>query len=156
MKILGLNIAATILLLNYPVLAQQIDLDDFNEMGSQTVNVQQYPDGEQVQLTSISINRADLRQPHMLRVRSEINNSAMRMERVEVKMNGRLLKSIANNALELNLAPMMTVGRYEVEVSGISPPDATISLNFTGPNTQVNQQSSGSGKINQRLMIDVR
>ena len=79
------------------------------------------------------------------------------MERVEVKMNGKVIKTIANNSLELNLAPMMKVGRYEIEISGTSPRiDDTILVNFTGKNTNVTQQSSGSGRIDQKLVIDVQ
>jgi hypothetical protein len=79
------------------------------------------------------------------------------MERVEVKMNGKVIKTISNNSLELNLAPMMKAGRYEIEISGTSPRiEDTISINFTGKNNNFTQQSSGSGIINQKLVIDVQ
>ena len=114
-------------------------------------------DGGQVQSTTVSLDRADLSQPHILRVQGSSNNAPVRMERVEVKMNGKVIKTIANNSLELNLAPMMKAGRYEVEISGTSPRiDDTISVNFIGKNTNVTQQFSGSGRINQKLIIDVQ
>ncbi len=114
-------------------------------------------DGGQVQSTTVSLNRADLSQPHILRVQGSTNNAPVRMERVEVKMNGKVIKTIANNSLELNLAPMMKAGRYEVEISATSPRiDDTILVNFTGKNTNVTQQSSGSGRIDQKLVIDVQ
>ena len=114
-------------------------------------------DGGQVQSTTVSLDRADLSQPHILRVQGSSNNAPVRMERVEVKMNGKVIKTIANNSLELNLAPMMKAGRYEVGISGTSPRiDNTILVNFTGKNTNVTQQFSGSGRINQKLIIDVQ
>jgi hypothetical protein len=114
-------------------------------------------DGGQVQSTSISLDRADLSQPHLLRVKGSTNNTPVRMERVEVKINGKVVKTIANNSLELNLAPMLKAGRYEVEISGTSQRlDDTISVNFTGKNTNVTQQFSGTGSIEQKLVIDVR
>ena len=114
-------------------------------------------DGGQVQSTSISLDRSDLSQPHLLRVRGSTNNTPVRMDRVEVKINGKVVKTIANNSLELNLAPMMKAGRYEVEISGTSSRiDDTISINFTGKNTNITQQFSGTGSIEQKLIIDVR
>jgi hypothetical protein len=68
-----------------------------------------------------------------------------------------VVKKIANNSLELNLAPMMKVGRYEIQISGVSPRlDDTISINFTGKNTNVTQQFSGSGAIEKTLIINVQ
>ena len=114
-------------------------------------------DGGQVQSTTVSLDRADLSQPHILRVQGSTNNAPVRMERVEVKMNGKVIKTISNNSLELNLAPMMKAGRYEIEISGTSPRiKDTISINFTGKNNNFTQQSSGSGIINQKLVIDVQ
>ena len=114
-------------------------------------------DGGQVQSTTVSLDRADLSQPHILRVQGSTNNAPVRMERVEVKMNGKVIKTISNNSLELNLAPMMKAGRYEIEISGTSPRiEDTISINFTGKNTNFTQQSSGAGTINQKLVIDVQ
>ena len=114
-------------------------------------------DGGQVQSTTVSLDRADLSQPHILRLQGSTNNAPVRMERVEVKMNGKVIKTISNNSLELNLAPMMKAGRYEIEISGTSPRiEDTISINFTGKNNNFTQQSSGSGIINQKLVIDVQ
>jgi hypothetical protein len=122
-----------------------------------TVTVSTDAEGGQVQSTSISIDRADLTQPHILRVQGSANNSPIRMQRVEVKVNGKVVRSIVNKSLELNLAPMMKVGRYEIEISGTSPrPDDTISVNFIGKNTNVSQQSSGTGVVNQTLVINVQ
>ncbi len=156
MKLLGLVFASAVFLSINPAIALP---EGFNgTVASQpTVKILTDDDGEQVQFTTISIDRYDLRQPHILRVRGAMNNVAVPMKRVDVKLNGKVIKSIANSSLELNLAPMMTVGRYEVEVSGNTPDsDATISLNFSGINTQVNQQSSGSGSIKQKLVINVQ
>ncbi len=122
-----------------------------------SVNITTNADGGQIQSTTVSIDLADLSQPHILRVQGSNNNAPVRMQRVQVKINGRVVKTIANNSLELNLAPMMQSGRYEVEIFGASPQlEDTISVNFAGKNTNVTQQFTGTGKIEQILVINVR
>ncbi|PSB41793.1 hypothetical protein C7B77_27165 [Chamaesiphon polymorphus CCALA 037] len=123
-----------------------------------TVVVSTDADGGQVQSTTVSIDRADLTEPHILRVRGLANNNApIRLQRIEVTMNGKLLRSIVNNSLELNLAPLMKTGRYEIEISSNSPGvDGTISVNFTGKNTNVTQRFSGTGTLKQTLVINVK
>jgi hypothetical protein len=156
MKILNLTIAVAILSLIHPVRIFAAEGNELNWLVSQSVNIRTDSSGEQVQFSRVSLYRADLREPHILRIKAEFNNSPMPMEQVVVKLNGKVVKTIANRSLELNLAPLMMPGRNEVEVSGTaSKSDTTISLNFQGPRTQVNQQSSGSGRIKQMLVINV-
>jgi hypothetical protein len=121
-----------------------------------TVIVSTDADGGQIQSTSVSIDRADLTQPHVLRVQGSANNAPIRLQRVEVKVNGKVVKSIANNSLEVNLAPMMKTGRNEIEISGNSSQlEDTISVNFIGKNTNVTQQFSGTGIIKQMLVVNI-
>jgi hypothetical protein len=156
MKILSLTVALAILSLIHPVQILANSDNEANWLVSQNVNIRTDANNEQVQYSSVSLYRTDLREPHILRVRGELNNSPIPMEQVVVKLNGKVVKSIAGSDLELNLAPMMIPGRNEVEVSGTTVQSGTtISLNFKGPRTQVNQQSSGSGRIKQMLTINV-
>jgi hypothetical protein len=147
------SIAISAILLSHAVVTMAADVDcDETGISQTSVNIISDSDSEQVQSTTISLDRADLRQPHILLVQGSGN-----MERVNVKINGRLVKSIANGSIKLNLAPMMNVGRYEVEISGTSPrSEDTISVSFTGTNTNINQQSSGSGIVKQLLVINVQ
>lgn len=154
MKVVQSIVVSAILCLSNPV----VTMANVNGavLVSQSSVVTTDADSGQVQSTTVSLDRADLSQPHILRVQGSTNNASVRMERVEVKMNGKVIKTIANNSLELNLAPMMKAGRYEIEISGTSPRiEDTISINFTGKNTNFTQQSSGSGIVNQKLVIDV-
>jgi hypothetical protein len=156
MKILSLTVALAILSLIHPVQILANSDNEANWLVSQNVNIRTDANNEQVQYSSVSLSRTDLREPHILRVRGELNNSPIPMEQVVLKLNGKVVKSIAGSDLELNLAPMMIPGRNQVEVSGTTVQSGTtISLNFKGPRTQVNQQSSGSGRIKQILAINV-
>jgi CCR4-NOT transcriptional regulation complex NOT5 subunit len=121
-------------------------------LSQNSVTVSTDSHSEQTQSTTISLDRSDLSQPHILRVKGSSN-----MERVNVKINGKSVKSIVNGALELNLAPMMTAGHYEVDISGTSArSDDTVSVTFTGKNTNITQQSSGNRNLNQKLVINVQ
>jgi hypothetical protein len=156
MKILSLTVAVAILSLINPVQILANPDNEANWLVSQNVNIRTDANNEQVQYSNVSLDRTDLREPHILRVRGELNNSPIPMEQVVVKLNGKVVKSIAGSDLELNLATMMIPGRNQVEVSGTTVQSGTtISLNFKGPRTQVNQQSSGSGRIKQILAINV-
>jgi hypothetical protein len=152
MKVLQSIIVSAIVLI-HAMVTMAIEMNGDRVAASQnSVNITTDPDDGQVQSTTISLDRADLSQPHILRVQGSGN-----MQRVDVKINGRLVKSIANGSIELDLAPMMKVGSYQVEISGTSRrAEDTISLTFTGINTNINQQSSGFGIVKQLLVIDVR
>lgn len=133
-----------------PIVISQnsIDIDDETTIDT---------DVEQSSATTISLNRADLRQPHILQVYGTLENTRVPIQRVEVRMNGKVIKTIANGSLKMNLAPLMQVGRYQLKISGfVTKPNTAISLNFTSANVNVNQQSSGTGKIDRELIIDVR
>jgi hypothetical protein len=158
MKVLGSIVASAILLLGYPVLTIAADVNfDKSTSSHSSVSTTTESGGTQTQSSTVSLDRSDLRQPHILWVQGEMNNAPIKMKRVEVKINGKVVKTITNGYLELNLAPMMTAGRYEVDISAISPrPDNTILLNFIGTHTQVKQQSSGSGKIDRKLIINIQ
>lgn len=152
----GISIGA-ILLLSYSVPSIATEVDDDVDLGQSSVSVTTNSDGAGSQATTVSLDRSDLSQPHILRIQGLANNSPIKMRQVAVKINGKLIRSIANNSLELNLAPMMRVGSYEVEISATSPrPDDTISVNFNGKNTNVTQQVSGYGSVKQKLVINVR
>jgi hypothetical protein len=121
-----------------------------------SVNITTNAEGGQVQSTTVSVDRADLTQPHVLRVQGA-NDTLIRLRRVEVKINAKLVRSIVNNSLELNLAPLLKVGRNEIDISGTAPqPEDTISVNFTGMNTKVSQQFSGNSTVKQTLVINVQ
>ena len=156
MKAIRLIVASSLLLLSHSFTTFASDLEPV-VISQSSVSITTGTDGGQVQSTTVSLDRADLSQPHILRVQGSAGNTPVKMARVDVKINGKVVRSIANNSLELNLAPLMQTGRYEVEISVTSPQlDDTISVNFTGKNTNVSQQFSGTGSIKQILTIDVK
>lgn len=150
-------VASAVLMMSNSVVTFATETNSSDVTISQsTVIVSTDADGGRVQSTTVSIERADLTQPHLLRVQGLANNAPIRLQRVEVKVNGKVVKSIANNSLELNLAPLMKAGRNEIEISGNSSQNEdTISVNFNGKNTNVSQQFSGTGNVKQTLVINI-
>jgi hypothetical protein len=127
------------------------------EIAQNTVNVGTNADGRQIQSTTVSIDRADLTQPHILRIEGFADQTPEQIHKIQVRVNGRLIKAGANNSIALNLSPILKSGRYVVEILGISPRSAeTISVSFTGQNTNVMQQFSGTGLISPALVIDIQ
>jgi hypothetical protein len=151
-------VASTVFCLSNSVAISAADANSQQiAINQSTVTVSTGASGGQVQSTVVSVDRADLTQPHLLRVQGAANDAPSRLRRVEVKVNGKLVRSLVNNSLELNLAPLMKAGRNEVEISGTSSQqEDTISVNFTGKNTKVTQQFSGTGTIKQILVINIQ
>lgn len=108
---------------------------------------------QQTQETTISINLEDLRQPHFLKIRGATKGTQLNGQ---IKLDGEWLQSIKNNHTQINLSPKLTKGRHIISIAGeYSPTNSSVLIEFSGTNTQVSQQTGGSGYINQTLIIEV-
>ena len=108
---------------------------------------------QQTQETAISLSLADLKQPHLLKV------SALTATQFtgKIELDGKFFQTIANKSTQINMSPSLTKGRHIITISGeYRPENSSVSVEFIGPNTQVSQQTGGSGYINQTLIIEVR
>ena len=106
---------------------------------------------QQTQETSVNINASDLRQPHFLRINV---SQAVTQLRGQIKLDGQLIQTLSNHSTQINLSPYLSRGTHVLKLSGqYFPPDADIQVEFTGPHTQVSQQTSGSGSLDQTLII---
>lgn len=108
-----------------------------------------------IQETTVSLDAVDLKQPYILRV--SIANANPRLIAGEIKLNNRVIKSLSNNQIEINLSPLLSIGMHKVEISGkYNPANSQVKVELLGGQTQVTQETSGSGTINQILIINVR
>jgi len=106
-----------------------------------------------IQQTTINLNLADLNQPHILRVGTSIRETQLTGQ---IKLDGKVIKTISNNQTEINLAPSLTQGRQVIEILGnYSPSYAAVIVEFTGTNTQVYQKTGGNGNFSQKIIIEV-
>jgi hypothetical protein len=104
------------------------------------------------QETSVNVNSADLRRPHILRV-SSTNNAYLTGN---IKLNGKTIASLAGNGKEINLSSYLQRGVNIIDVSSqYNPIDATVKVEFSGPSTSVSQQTSGKGKLEQKIIVRV-
>ena len=104
------------------------------------------------QETSVDVDLADLRQPHILKV-SSTNNAYLTGN---IKLNGKVIANLAGNGKEINLSSYLQKGVNVIDVSSqYSPIYATIKVEFSGPGTTVSQQTSGKGTLEQKIIVRV-
>jgi hypothetical protein len=114
-------------------------------MGSQLIS-------QALQETSVDVDSANLRQPHILRV-SGTNNAYLTGN---IKLNGKTIASLAGGSKEVNLSSYLQRGVNIIEVSSqYSPVYATIKIEFSAPGTSVSQQTSGKGTLAQKIIVRV-
>lgn len=105
------------------------------------------------QKTAVSINSANLNLPYILRITTPADTKLTG----QVAINGVAIKKIKSTQFSLNLSPYLANGTKTVEISGnYQPKSSEVKIEFSGSGTQVNQQISGSGRLNQTLVITVR
>ena len=156
-KKLAIATGVTVLLTtSIPVMSQMIKMNN-NFVSTNTRSVSIVSDNsqvqEQIQETIISLNASELKQPHILSITPLTGTTQLTGQ---IKLDGRVIENLRNNKIEINLSPYLTTGRHEIEISGnYTPGNSSVKVEFTGPSTQVNQQTSGSGKLVQTLIIDV-
>ncbi len=108
-----------------------------------------------IQETTVSLDAVELKQPYLLKITiSDINTELIAGE---IKLDNRVIKSLNNSHIEINLSPLLSTGIHKVEISGkYRPANSTVKVELLGSQTQVSQETSGSGTINQILIINVR
>lgn len=144
LRILGFASSCTIVLaLAVPVLTQP---ESPAALGMAKVK-------QQTQETSISLSSDELRKPHYLQVKS-LTAASKVTGRIE--LNGKYIKAI-DRSTQIDLSPWLTPGKHTVKITGqYYPSNAIVEVKFSGTNTQISQQTSGNGYINQTLIIEVR
>ncbi len=108
---------------------------------------------EQMQETTINVHAADLKQPHLLRIQPA---TAATQLSGQVKFNGKVIQTLKTSDTQINLSPYLKMGRHVVEISGqYQPSSGSVMVEFIGPGTESVQEMGGSGKLRQKLIIEV-
>ena len=126
---------------------------DMNRSTTFTSQQSSFGDSFGYQKSSLQLSAANLSQPHIL----SINTSDAQMTG-EITVNGKVVKQINNDKnVKLNLSPYLSVGEHKVEVSArYNPPSSSVSVELSGPGTNVAQQNSGNGALNYTMDVSVR
>ncbi len=99
--------------------------------------------------SSVFSGTSRLNQPHMLTV-----STTARSLNATLKINGQTIKTLVNASEVIDLSEHLTSGLQTLEITGTySPASASTQISLTGPGTQISQQVSGSGKLQQTLQI---
>lgn len=105
------------------------------------------------QTTGISVNSNALKSPHILSIKTTDNTQIDG----EVSVDGLVIKKLQGSQTSFNLSPYLEKQTKKVEISGTyKPASSLVKIEFSSPNTNVTQQMSGNGRLNQTLVITVR
>ncbi|AFZ37514.1 hypothetical protein Sta7437_4037 [Stanieria cyanosphaera PCC 7437] len=114
---------------------------------NQTVNT-----SVQQNSTTITLDSRNLSSSHYLKI---ITNSTKITGTITV--NDRKLISLNSSETSLDLAPRLVKGMNTIEIVGnYSPSNANVTIQFSGVGNSITQQSSGSGILQHKLIINVR
>jgi hypothetical protein len=144
--------------------------DTGSDMSSSTTNSQQssHSSGSQSSFTSsqntsyssssgyqhdsFNLDAASLKQPHIL----SINTSGDELTG-EITVNGRVVKHIHRSKEQINLSPFLSVGKQTVAISArYAPASSSASVELSGPDTNVSQQTSGNGVLKYTMTVTVQ
>jgi hypothetical protein len=104
------------------------------------------------QKTALSVKAENLKQPHVLIINS--NGSKLQGE---IVMNNKVIQKFDDNKLEVNLSPYLSRGEQVLEVRGkYEPASSTVNLELNSPENNTIQQSSGTGKLDYQLALNVQ
>ncbi len=77
--------------------------------------------------------------------------------RAEITIDGRVVETIRGNYTAIDLSSYLKRGKNEIEITGsYTPAKSTIYVELTGDQNTVMQETSGTGRINQTLILDRR
>lgn len=106
----------------------------------------------QRQQTTLNLRRSQLSVPHMLRV--ELENGYVTGL---IKVDGETVQTLTDRVTSVDLTPYLSGSDHNVEIMGsYAPVNETVRISFSGPGTQVTQQSNSAGIVNHHLQISVR
>lgn len=107
----------------------------------------------QQQTTGISVNSNALKSAHILSIKTTDNTQIDG----EVTVDSVVIKKLQGSQISFNLSPYLEKQINKVEISGTyKPASSSVKIEFSGLNSNVTQQMSGNGRLNQTLVITVR
>ncbi|WP_052055588.1 hypothetical protein [Myxosarcina sp. GI1] len=105
--------------------------------------------GTASQQAFVNLDAANINYPYNLNV----NTSAASLNGT-VTVNGKAVAQLNSNRSHLNLSPYLSIGTNVIEISAqYSPNSSEIEVRLSGVDTNVVQQSRGSGVLNCTLTI---
>lgn len=143
-----MNIRILLLAISYTVVlaaSVPVKIQNFSSADAATVN-------RQIQETTISLETEALRHPHFLSISTSSTKTKLTGQ---IKLDGKSIWTF-NNSTKIDLSPYLDRGIHKIDISGrYLPTDDSIRVELIGPDTQISQQTSGSGAIAQTLILEI-
>jgi hypothetical protein len=107
----------------------------------------------QRQTNTISLDRANLDEPHLLSVSVPAGASIQG----HIEIDGQTRVPLRTSSEFVDLSPYLGESITRVTIVGsYSPASASVAIGFNGPGTVVQQQTGGTGRINYQLNLVVQ
>ena len=105
----------------------------------------------QRQSNTMTLDRANLNEPHELVVITSANLEG------QIAIDDEVVASLNRGTTTLDVAPYLSADKVtRIDVTGTySPSTASVTLQFEGPGVSMSQQSSGSGRLEYELNLEV-
>ena len=102
------------------------------------------------QETTINLTKNDLNGDLLLKINTANNFAG------NIKLNGKNIQKIEANSTEIHLLSLLQKGKNILEINSVQKSTgANLQVELTGTNTQISQESGGSGNIQHTLVINV-
>ena len=106
-----------------------------------------------LQSTSINLNQADLNRPLLLTVKA-LNGARIQGK---ISVNGQVIKALQSNTSQVNLSNYLGRGNYNIVITGsYYPSQGSVIITLDGNGTQISQQTSQTGFLNQQINLEVQ
>ncbi|PSN19099.1 hypothetical protein C7271_09040 [filamentous cyanobacterium CCP5] len=74
----------------------------------------------------------------------------------QVEINGEVVMTLSSGTADLDVAPYLLEATNQVLITGrYSPISGTVSVQFNAPDTRLNYQSSGMGRVEYQLTLEL-
>jgi hypothetical protein len=75
----------------------------------------------------------------------------------EIVIDGKVVETIRGNYTAIDLSSYLNPGKNEIEITGnYTPANSSIYVELTGDRNTVRQETRGTGRLNQTLILDQR
>ena len=102
------------------------------------------------QETTINLTEDDLQEDLLLKINTANNFAG------NIKINGKNIQKIEGNSTKISIFKLLQKGKNILEINGVQKSTgANLQVELIGTNTQISQESGGSGNIQHTLVINV-
>lgn len=152
-KILFFSTFCSAFLMASTTALSQISIIQNSVQSSTNVSINEQGRIVQSQTTVISVDSTNMSQPYILRISAPEGTQLTG----QVTLNGRVITELKDNQTEINISPLLSKGTQTIKISGTyQPAQSSVKIEISGPNTQLSQETSGYGILDQSLIINVQ